>query len=423
MSTTTTDSITTTDSARTTDSATATDGARTADNTTTTDGGGTSNATTTDGARATDGARTTNNTTTSASATTSATTTDNATTTDITTITGNAKRTEVTTDNTTTSATTPDGITDVPHASPPSSSKDVPPCTRPGLAATLRAVWHRWREFLRKAGGLFTVALAWCALGACDRGASSASPGDQVTSCPPAPGSISLAWSLAGSNGQPVSCATAGARSVALRLRSRSGGPPVFTAFPCSDAQGVANVPPDLYDVAIELHDTNGERLATVPEQTALAVAAGRTKPLAPVRFTVDRGGGTPSGGVLLTLQAQGVTFNCQPPASNGADITTNTITLIASDHGCAPVTFIRTDGGAQIGTYKINCSSPAIATCIESSEILTSPDLAPGTYVMHVRGKQGPFDCWAADSTLVVPPVGQPPLRQRIFLQRQPGC
>jgi hypothetical protein len=322
-----------------------------------------------------------------------------------------------------THATTTDGITDATYSPPP--PKDVPPCTSAGLAATLGAVWRRWRALLRNAGGLFTVALAWCVLGACDRDASSPCAGGFVTSCPPAPGSISLAWTLAGSNGQPASCSTAGARSVALQLRSRSGGPPVFTAFPCADAQGVANVPPDVYDVAIELHDAKGAKIATAPGQTAVAVAAGRTKPLAPVGFAVNQGGGGGGGSpgsVLISLQAQGFTSNCRT-AADGAGISGTSITLQASDGGCAPVTFIRNDGGAQIGTYNVNCSAPSVTTCIERSEILTSPDLTPGTYVLRVRGKRGPFDCWAADTTLVAPSPGQPPLQKRVVMQRQLGC
>ena len=125
---------------------------------------------------------------------------------------------------------------------------------------------------------------------------------------------------------------------------------------------------------------------------------------------------------MLISLQAQGFTSNC-PNVSDGAGISGTSITLEASDGGCAPVTFIRNDGGAQIGTYNVNCGAPSVTTCIENSEILTSPDLTPGTYVMHVRGKRGPVDCWAADTTLVVPLPGQPPLRQRVFMQLQPGC
>lgn len=285
---------------------------------------------------------------------------------------------------------------------------------RTGLLDALLSAWDGWRARLRKACGCFASVLALLAITACD-GATDFGPS-------PCPGSVSLTWFITNASGQFASCAEVGANSVALRLQSRTGGTPVFTAFPCASSPGTANVAPGLYDVAIELRDANGTRLATVPQQTSIAVATGRTRVLAPVGFTVGAGGGNPPGNIRLTLRAEGVAFNCRP-SPGGAAITGTIITVERVSGGCAAVTFLRNVGNAQVGTYQVNCSSPEVASCIETDEVLTSPDLVPGSYVIRVRGKIGPVDCWTAERQIDVPQAGQ--LQAQVVLKRQngPGC
>jgi hypothetical protein len=234
---------------------------------------------------------------------------------------------------------------------------------------------------------------------------------------------VSLAWSITSASGQPLTCTQAGATSVALRLQSRTGGTPVFTAFPCANSPGTANVTPGLYDVAIELHDASGARLATSPPQTSVAVAVGRTKVLTPVTFALAPGGGGGNSRVALTLETENVTSNCQSSSSKGAGITGTTITIVRVGDGCAAVTLVRSRGGKDIGIYKVNCSSPEVAGCIERDETLTTTGLTPAGYVVHVVGKIGPVDCWVGESQITVPATGQ--LQSRIVLQRQsaPGC
>jgi hypothetical protein len=154
-----------------------------------------------------------------------------------------------------------------------------------------------------------------------------------------------------------------------------------------------------------------------------VAVAVGRTKELASVTFALGTGGGGNSG-VALTLETANVTSNCQSSSSGGAGITGTTITVQRADGGCAPVTLVRSRGGAEIGVYNVNCSSPQIAACIEHDEILTTTGLAPAArFSVHVVGKIGAADCWVGDSQLDVPATGQ--LQARVVLQRQaaPGC
>jgi len=221
---------------------------------------------------------------------------------------------------------------------------------------------------------------------------------------PPVNGSISLAWSLTDSTGRPATCAQVGARSVALRLRNRAGGDVVATAFPCEASPGTAQVATGVYDVAVELHSSDGTSLATAPAQTGVSIVAGRVKTLTPVTFTVST-----QGTMVLSL-ATSATTNCQPTSAGGAGVTATTLTLEANagKGGCAAVRFVRARGTTVLGTYTVNCSSPQIARCIEKDETLTT-SLAPGTYLVHARGKIGAIDCWQRDDTLVVPPPGKP--------------
>jgi hypothetical protein len=293
------------------------------------------------------------------------------------------------------------------------------PNTNTRLLDALRVTWRRWRSHVPKASTLLTGPLVLLAMVACD---SASRPDTAVQAASACPGSVSLAWSITSSSGQPLTCAQAGAANVALRLQSRTGGVPVFIAFPCTSSPGTANVTPGLYDVAIELRDASGARLATAPPQTSVAVAVGRTKVLTPVTFAVGNGGGG-NARVALTLEAENFTSNCQPSSLGGAGITGMTITIARNGGGCAPAVLVRSRGGTQIGTYQVNCSSPEVATCIERDETLTTTGLAPNAYVVQVRGKLGAADCWAADSQLDVPVSGQ--LQTRIVLRRHstPGC
>lgn len=286
--------------------------------------------------------------------------------------------------------------------------------TQSRLLHALSVTWRRWRSYVGKRSTLFTAPLILLALVACDNGAGTATAA-QATSA--RPGSVSLIWSIANSLGFPLTCAQAGAANVALRLQSRTGGVPVFIAFPCANSSGTSNLAPGLYDVTIELRDATGARLATASPQTSVAVAVGRTKVLAPVAFAVA------NSRVALTLETENVASNCQPSSSGGAGITGTTITIVRVGGGCAAAAFIRNRGGAQIGTYQVNCSSPEVAGCIERDETLTTTGLTPDAYAVHVRGKVGPADCWAADSQINVPASGQ--LQTRIVLRRQtaPGC
>ncbi|MEO7733334.1 MAG: hypothetical protein ABIY55_20400 [Kofleriaceae bacterium] len=299
--------------------------------------------------------------------------------------------------------------------------------------------WRRWCAMLREARAFVTIALAVLAVTACDGAAGTPTAGSPANSCHAevsvawasssgfaslaCPGSVSITWSITNGAGQPSSCFQTRATSVALRLQSRTGGTPVFTAFPCNDSRGTANVPPGLYDVAIELHDGNGAKLAIAPPQASVAVAVGRTTTLTPAAFVVNAGGGGggAAGHLALTLQTAGFATNCL--STGGAGITGSLITIITEGGSCAAVKLIRNRGGVEVGTYQVDCDSPSVTTCIEADESLTAPDLAPGNYTIHVGGAVGGGACFAADGALAVPQTGQ--LKKVIVMQHQnvPGC
>jgi hypothetical protein len=145
---------------------------------------------------------------------------------------------------------------------------------------------------------------------------------------------------------------------------------------------------------------------------------------LAPVTFNVVRG--TQLGSLLLALKAPPFPLNCTPAVNGGGGITGTSITLEQATGKCAPVTFIRLLGGTQIGTYTVNCTTPAVASCVENTETLTAQSISPGSYTVHVRGHVGgvPNVCWVYDDKLVVPPAGGPPLLQPLNLALQStGC
>jgi hypothetical protein len=235
---------------------------------------------------------------------------------------------------------------------------------------------------------------------------------------PPATnGSISLAWSIADLNGQTATCAQVGARSVALRLRNRASGNVIATAFPCTTNPSTTQVAAGRYDIAFDLNAADGTRLATAPAQTGVAIVAGQVQRLTPIRFIAST-----QSGLVISLAAPPTTANCGPPAMGGAGINGTTITLQRAAGGCVPVTFVRSLAGKQVGMYTVNCSSPAVAACIERNETLTT-SVTAGTYVVHATGRVGAIDCWQGDATLVVTP-GKP-LTQTLNLAHQsvPGC
>ena len=234
---------------------------------------------------------------------------------------------------------------------------------------------------------------------------------------PSPPGSISLAWSITDLAGRPTTCAGVNAQTVALQLRNRANGNTIAAAFPCANSPSTTQLVAGAYDITIALQAADGTRLATAPDQIGITIVSGQVKELQPVTFAAST-----QSSLVISLATPDTT-NCQPMTLNGAGITGTTITLQRVGDGCEAVTFIRTQGATQRGTYTVNCSSPAVATCIEKSETLTT-SLESGAVLIRVRGKIGVVDCWQRDAILEVPPPGKPLVHMlELALQNIPGC
>jgi len=212
------------------------------------------------------------------------------------------------------------------------------------------------------------------------------------------PGTVTLTWAITDPSGHPITCAQIGANTVALQLTGRKTAG-VLASLSCDPGAGkTQDLPPDTYDVSIELH---GARLTAVvvPDQLGVVVSPGRDTPLKPVTFKVD-----PNGGLALSLRAvPQVTTNCgDPPA--GAGITGTTIALQHDVSGpCEPLTFTHTKGAVVLPPYTVDCGSPMVVGCIETDETLAAASLPSGAYTIHIVGKINGADCWQNNDTLQV--------------------
>jgi hypothetical protein len=230
-------------------------------------------------------------------------------------------------------------------------------------------------------------------------------------------GSASVSWSITAS-GRPAACAEAGAASVSLVLRDRSGVE-VTSAFRCTDAQGTT--PPitaGAYAATLTLRAEGGATLAQGPTQATVTIGADQVTRLAPVAFTVNG-----RGGLALSLATLATNSNCGRRDQGGAGITGTTIVLERAGGGCAPVTFVRMRGATALGAYTVNCTAPQIATCIERDETLVAEDVDPGPHVIRVTGLAGALRCWAADDILSVAAGDALPKVVQLAPQRAAGC
>jgi hypothetical protein len=237
---------------------------------------------------------------------------------------------------------------------------------------------------------------------------------------PIATGSVAVAWSITDLGGQPLTCDQVGASTVALTLHSLNRVYGVADSFSCGNSPSTSmSIESDVYDASFELHGAN-----LVPvlgaDQSQVTVTEGHTTQLAPVAFMVSA-----TGNLVLQLAAPPLTTNCMPTGMMGAGINTDTITLQDAGGTCQPVTFVRSRGGATVGSYTVSCDAPASAPCIENDETLTATNVPSGPYTIHIRGQIGAASCWTNDDSLPVPAQGASLTRtlNLAFAAGTPGC
>lgn len=226
-------------------------------------------------------------------------------------------------------------------------------------------------------------------------------------------GALSVPWSIVGVDFQPLSCGQIGAATVSVRVRNRTTGADQLSTFPCNASP--ATIPllaPGFVQVHVELDTPDGALRAA---EILVAVKPGQVTVLESTVLGVPR--------LALSFAAQGTSSNCQSPASRGAGITSDTLTLVRGDGGCAPVTFNRSRDGLVLDTHVASCSMPAVIDCIERNDVFSVRTIDPGTYVVHVRGRVGALDCWSADETLVVPTTGIATRTVKLVRVLRPGC
>jgi len=230
-------------------------------------------------------------------------------------------------------------------------------------------------------------------------------------------GSIALAWSIVDLNHLATTCDRVGASTVVLRMRNRAGAPSI-ASFPCASSRGTTEVTAGGYDVTLELRAADGSVLASAPDQLGIIVGANQVATLSAATFVAST-----KGTLAISIAAPPAMANCKSASDGGAGITGNTLTRIHAGGSCAPVTFVRSRGGAQVGTYTVDCGSPLLAACIERDETLTT-SVESGAYAVHVRGQLAGTVCWKDDESIVVPPPGGT-LTRTLNLTRQNdrGC
>ena len=237
----------------------------------------------------------------------------------------------------------------------------------------------------------------------------------------PATGTVSLASTIVDLSGSPIGCDRIDPGETLLRMSSLSESPSTETSLPCAISSVTSPpVPAGVYDVTPELHSA-GSLLAVATDQRGVVVWSGTDTPLSPIEFVVDA-----TGGLALSLRAGAATGNCLPLANGGAGITTMTIVMTHASSGvggCAAITLTRRRGGEPIGQYVINCSTPMVASCIETDEVLTASDMASGLYRIIVTGRILARDCWGNDEMLHVSAgghesseIGRASCRERVY-------
>jgi hypothetical protein len=236
----------------------------------------------------------------------------------------------------------------------------------------------------------------------------------------PAPvrGSVSASWSIIAA-GDNATCARVGAASVSLTLHNHTSNVDITTALPCADTTGTTAVPAGDYDATLALRTANGTALATAPIQGMVTVAPGQIAVLQPATFSVvDR------GALVLSLAAVATRANCNSHEQGGADVTGIRIDFEHAANGCAPVTFARMREGATVGTYTVDCGSPAVISCLERDETLVASGIESGPYAIRVLGLRSTVVCWLGTDVLSLPGSGAT-LTKRVQVAplRSPGC
>ena len=246
-------------------------------------------------------------------------------------------------------------------------------------------------------------------------------PDAPVRDTAPPTGRFSVAWSVVDQNGQPIACDRLAAQAMTVLTHDLSVEGGATQIFSCSTGMGESqDIAVGTYEMDFELSGTFGV-LARGPKQTPVTIAVGQVTELAPITFQVDA-----RGGLALGLASGKSGGNCGATGSNGAGIEQVSITLQHnSDSSCEPITLAISAGATtSAGSYTIDCTSPALASCIEADQVLTASGVPSDGYTIRVKGLIGGSACWANNDSIQVPPLQQVLTRTLNLGQTGvPGC
>ena len=213
-----------------------------------------------------------------------------------------------------------------------------------------------------------------------------------------AQGTIALTWRVVDPAGKPLNCDRIDPNaSVVLNVKGTAS---TSSAFQCRSCGGTSDpLAPGQYTASaidlggkvpgLEWGPVHGQ-----PADQAITVSAG-VATQATTQFVVDTTG-------RLTLRFAFPEL-VAPYCRNGM-VGTFQISLVRQSVGCETVTFTRS-GGTDTTPYKVNCSSPPAASCIESTETLSADNVPAGTYQITVRVKKQTVDFWGNDDQFQVVP------------------
>ncbi len=242
-------------------------------------------------------------------------------------------------------------------------------------------------------------------------------PDARPIDAPAPPGTFTLAWSLTDTSGATITCDQVGAQSVTAIMRNRDVQGGFTEVFTCNTGMGTSQaVAPGTYDIQFELIGTGGDPVtgivATATAQMGVEIPSGGQVALMPLTFAVEA-----TGGLALTIDAPATGTNCGAVATQGAGITTMTLSLERGGT-CQPVTLMI---GAN-RTYTVNCTTPTPTACIETTETITASNLPSGTYTIRIRGNRGAEECFSNNDSLPVPPLGRT-LTRTLNLAQATSC
>jgi hypothetical protein len=242
----------------------------------------------------------------------------------------------------------------------------------------------------RSCSGLIAVALA-SLLGAGCESCEHVVPKDAGIDTP-ALGAIAYRWKLEDASKRPIRCDQLDPNaSIEARL---DGASSTTAAFQCRSCGGTTDL------LAIGGYTTTAFRLQgespglewgpVLGTVTPASVVVAPGAPVAvEVKFVVN-----PTGKLALRFS----------PPGGCAAAGDFRISLFRSGAGCEPVTFARS-GGASTAPYKVDCSAPSGAPCLEPSETLTAESLPSGNYQIRIRIKKQTLDAFTNDDQFLVVP------------------